>query len=288
MNAIEILTARETMISNMLGKTTAINTIHSYLTDTLDTASTLAVAEADDYTAKALTTPARLTNIVQVSAYPFKVSRTQRDIAHYHGQDELQRQTEKALINYANSFEFDLVRQTLTSGVSGTAAKFSGLIEAVSKSTNHTSHASGTVWSASVLDGLMKANWDNSNGNIATDLFMGSFLRQATDAFTQKSNIVINNPGGQTTIVRTVTTYETAFGTLRIHTHRYIQQATDATGRVLALRPDKLAIAYLRKPYIDKDLARNGDYDFYSIVGKATLEVHNQDSNWYADGFDKD
>lgn len=37
MNAIEILTARETQIYNMLGKSTAINTIHAYLTDTLNT-----------------------------------------------------------------------------------------------------------------------------------------------------------------------------------------------------------------------------------------------------------
>lgn len=36
LNAIEILTAKETQIFNMLGKTTAIDTIHSYLTDTLN------------------------------------------------------------------------------------------------------------------------------------------------------------------------------------------------------------------------------------------------------------
>jgi len=36
MNAIEILTAKETQIFNMLGKTQAINTIHAYQTDTLN------------------------------------------------------------------------------------------------------------------------------------------------------------------------------------------------------------------------------------------------------------
>jgi len=34
-DALEILTAKETQIFNMLGKTVAINTIHAYLTDTL-------------------------------------------------------------------------------------------------------------------------------------------------------------------------------------------------------------------------------------------------------------
>lgn len=288
LNAIEILTAKETQVLNMLGKTSAINTIHSYLVDTLRTAASAGVEEAADYTALANSTPSRLTNLVEIVAIPFKVSRTQQDITHYHGQNELQRQTQKALMDWANAAEFDLVRGALTSGASGTAPKMNGVIAAISKSTNTTAHTSGTVWSATILDGLMKANWDNSNGEVATDLFMGSFLRSATDGFTQKSNIVVNNPGGQTSIVRTVTTYETAFGTLRIHTHRYVQQTADATGRVLAIRPEKLKIAYLKKPYIDTDLARSGDYDFRAVVGKLTLEVHNQDSNWFASGFDKD
>jgi hypothetical protein len=145
----------------------------------------------------------------------------------------------------------------------------SGLIQAISKSSNTTAHNSGTVWSASILDGLMKDNWDNSNGDVATDIFMGSFLRKATDDFTQKSNIVVNNPGGQTTIVRTVTTYETSFGTLRIHVHRYVQQSGDATARVLGLRPEKLAVAFLQKPFIDTGLARSGDYEKYNVVSRS-------------------
>jgi len=287
LNAIEILTARETMIFNMLGKTKAIDTVHSYLTDTLATAASSAVAEAGDYSPGALSTPTRLTNLVQNMARPFKVSRTQRRIEHYHGQDELTRQGNKAMMEWANSAEFDLVRSTLVSGISGTVAKMSGIIEATSKSTNHTSHTSGTVFSASILDGLMKDNWDNSNGDVATDIFMGSFLRDATDAFTQKSNVVVNSPSIKA-IVRTVTSYETAFGTLQIHKHRYIQQSGDATGRILAIRPEKLKIAMLESPYMDTDLARSGDYDFHAVVGKHTLEVKNQDSNFYADGLDKD
>lgn len=287
LNAVEILTAKETQIFNMLGKTTAINTIHSYLVDTLMTAGSLAVEEAGDYTATANTTPTRLTNIVEIVAKNYKVSRTQRDISHYQGQDELQRQTEKALMDWGNAAEFDLVRSTLTSGVSGTVAKMNGIIAAISKSTNTTAHTSGTVFSASILDGLMKNSWDNSNGDVATDLFVGSFLRQVIDSFTQKTNMVVNSPGAST-IVRTVTSYETAFGTVMVHKHRYVQQSSDATGRVLAIRPEKLKIAFLRKPYIDTELARSGDYDNRAIVGKFTLEVHNQDSNWFASGFDKD
>lgn len=161
-----------------------------------------------------------------------------------------------------------------------------GIIAATSKANNHTTHTSTTSWDSTILDALMRDNWDNSNGDVATDLFMGSVLRADTDTFVQKTNQVVNNPAGYTTIVKTVSTYETAFGTLRIHTHRYIYQSgTDAHQRVLAIRPDKLKIAYLEKPYIDTGLARSGDYDRRAVVGKATLEVHNQNSCWFADGF---
>lgn len=289
LNAVEILTARETQAFNMLGKTEAISTIHSYLTDTLrtPTAGGLAVEEGADYTASANSTPTRLTNIVQIFALPFKVSRTQQQTAHYTGQNELARQTQKGLMDWANAVEFDLIRSTLTSGVSGTAPKMNGIIAAISKSTNYTSQTSGTVWAASILDSLLYNNWNTSNGDVATDLFMGGILRKNTDYFVQKSNVVVNAPG-ISTIVRTVPTYQTAYTTLNIHTHRYVQQSGDATGRVLGIRPEKLKIAFLQaggKPYIDTELARSGDYDVRAVVGKLTREVHNQDSNFYCDGF---
>ena len=283
LNSIEILTAQENQIFNMLGKTTAIATVHSYLTDTLETAASGAVAEGADFSTGALTTPTRLTNLVETVAKNFKVSNLQRAVQHYQGEDELTRQVNKALKNWGNSAEFDLVRSTLVSGVSGTVPKMSGIIEACSKSTNHTSHTSGTVWSATILDGLMQGAWDNSNGDVPTDLFMGSAMRAKTDAFVQKTNVVVNAPG-ISSIVRTVSSYETAFGTLNIRTHRYIQQAADATARVLAIRPEKLKIAFLEKPYI-MELSKSGAYENRAVVGSFTLEVRNQDSAFYADGF---
>jgi len=282
MNAIEILTAAESQIFNMLGKTKAISTVHSYNTDTLRTAASQAVSEEADYTDLSLTTPTRLTNLVEIVALPFAVSRTEQQVEHYHGRNELERQTEKALREWGNAAEFDLVRGTVASGASGTTPNLSGIIEATSKAANHTTHTSTTAWDATILDGLMKNQYDNTNGDVATDLFMGSFLRDKTDKFTAKSNIVVN--GSITGIVKTVSTYTTAFGTINLHTHRYIQQSTDAHGRVLAINPAKLKIAMLQAPFIDTGLARSGDYDKRAVVGKFTLEVRNQDTNFYADG----
>jgi hypothetical protein len=286
LNAIEILTARETQISNLLGKTEAIDTVHHYLTDTLDAAAENAQKEGDDYTYGARTTPSRQTNLVQILHKPFAVSDIQRDISHYHGQDELQRQTEKALMEFANDMEFNLVRTALTSGASGTAPKMDGIINGISTALNTTTHNSGVAWSATILDALIRNNYDNSNGDMATDLFMGSYLRGQTDGFIQKSNVVVNGPT-VSTIVRTVSTYQTAFSTVSIHTHRYVYQSGDSTTRhrVLGINPSKLKIAFLRRPYIDSDVARTGPATKRSVNAAMTLEVRNKNSNFFANGF---
>lgn len=284
LNAIEYLTAREQQVFNLLGKTTAINTVHAYLTDTLRTAASQAVGEGEDYTLSANSTPSRLTNIVEIIAIPFAVTRTQQQVTHYTGENELQRQTQKALWDWANAAEFDLIRGTLTSGVSGTAPTFNGLIAASSLANNHTSQTSGTVFNTSILDALMANCWTNSNGDVADNLLMGPWLRQKMDQAIQKSNVVVNTPNGLETIVRTVSTYQTSFGTLSIRTHRFIQQSSDLTGRIFAFRAEKLKIAFLQKPFIDTGLARSGDYDKRAVVGKFTPEIHNQNSEFFCDG----
>lgn len=122
---VEILTAREDWFLTNLGKTVAISTVHSVLTDTLRTTATAAVAEGADFTALARTSTSLVTNIVEKVAIPFKVDRTQQLVQHYYGEDELARQTTKALAEWGNAAEFDIVNSTLTSGVSGTTPKMS-------------------------------------------------------------------------------------------------------------------------------------------------------------------
>ena len=285
LNSIEYLTAEENTAMRLLGKTKAIDTVHMYLTDTLQTASSAAVQMGANYSYDALVTPVRLSNIVEEIAKPIIVARPQEVIEHYTGQNEFDRQLTKALKNWGNSAEFDLIRSTLVSGVSGTVAKMNGIINGISKSTNTSAHTSGTAFSASILDAVMSDNWDNSNGDVATDLLVGSVMKRVIDTFTQKTNIVVNSPNSVSNIVKTVTTYETSMGTLTIHKHRYVQQSSDATGRVLGIRSEKLKVAYLDKPFIQSDLSADGPYKKRAVYGSLTLEIRNQDSNFFYSGF---
>lgn len=284
LNSVELLTATENSVMNLLGKTNAIDTVHSYLVDSLATAASAAVAMNTDFSLSARTTPSRLTNLVQEVAIAIQVARPQEKVQHYSGANETERQTTKSLKEWGNAVEFDLVRSTLVSGLSGTTAKMNGLIAGISKSTNTTAHTSGTVFSATILDGLMADNWTNSNGDVATDVFVGGVLKRVMDSFTAKTNVVVNG-GVITNIVKTVTTYETSMGTITIHKHRYVDiSGTDATCRILGINPDKLKVAYLDKPFI-KNLAEGGAYTKKAVYGSMTLEVRNQDTNFFASGF---
>ena len=284
LNAVEILTAEENQLQVSLGKTRCINMVHSYLTDTLRTAASAAVEQGTDFTAGARATPSRLTNIVEEIAIPFRVSRPEQVAQSYTGINELDRQTTKALKDFGNALEFDLIRSTLASGISGTTAQMQGIEVNISKSTNTTAQTSGTVFSATILDAFMGNNWTNSNGDVATDLYVGGILRRVVDNFVQKTNQVVNNPSGPQVIVRTISTFETSMGTIQVHKHRYVQQSTDATGLVLGVRPEKHKVAYLDMPFI-KNLAESGAYDFRAVYGSLTLETHNQDSNFFASGY---
>lgn len=284
LDSVEIISAREDGIFSMLGKTNAIAMVHSYPVDTLAAAGSQAVEQATDFTYLARTSPTLLTNIVEEIAIPIRVSRPQQAVQHYHGQNELERQLAKGLMEFSNAAEFDLVRSTLASGVSGTVAKMSGILQAISKSTTYTAHTSGTVFSATILDGLMQNCWSNSNGDVSTDLFVGGIMKRVTDSFVAKTNVVVNSPDIRG-IVKTVTTYETSFGTLTMHKHRFVQQSGDATGRVLGIRPEKLKVAFVDKPTVLTNLATSGAYTPRAVYGSMTLEVRNQDSNFFAEGF---
>lgn len=283
--AIEILTAKENWFVSNLQKTRAVAMVHSYQTDTLLNAASLKVTEGDDLTATALTTPSRLTNLVQTSAKAFFVSDEQRAAEHYSGTDELARQTDKAIMDLANAMEFDLVRSTAASAASGTAGALDGILVAVSHANNYSAHTSGTVFSASIVNGIMLESYNQSNGDVPTDLFLGSFLRNVFDSFIQKTDRVVAGPANVIDI--SVVGYRTSFGDVAIHTHRYLNQSGDSTGRVLGVRPEKLAVAYLIPPRVI-ELAKSGTSEKRAVSASFTLEVRNKLSNFYHLGFDQD
>ena len=277
---IENLTATENTFLNGLGKTQAIATVHSTLTDTLRTAQSRAVAEGADATLLANWTPSRVTNVVESIAIPFGVTGIQDAIDHFQGQTESVRQTRKALTDWGNAAEFDIVRGTLVSGASGTAATMKGVISWIT--TNSTTQTSGTQFNATQLQNILADVYDKGNGEQITDIFVGSLMKRRISSFTAGATKFLM--AKEKEVVDSVDVYESDFGRLRVHLHRYVQQSGDATGRVLGVNMDKWKLAYLRRPYI-QDLAISGDYVKKQVIGDLTVEARNQAINFFMDGF---
>lgn len=277
---IETLTAEENQFLAGLGKTVAINTVHSTLTDTLRTPASAAVEEGVDATLLSRTTPTRVTNIVQTVAIPFAVTGIQEAIDHYQGENELVRQTRKAMSDWGNAAEFDIVRGTTASGASGTAAKLKGIISAIT--TNSTTQTSGTTLNASHIMGILQDVYDNGNGEMVTDLFVGGLMKRRISSFTTSNTKYVDATAK--VAVDAVDVYETDFGRLRLHLHRFVQQSTDANARLLGVNMDKWKLAYLRKPFI-QELSRAGDASKRQVIGDLTVEARNEKVNFVLDGF---
>lgn len=277
---IEELTATENTFLTQLGKSQAIAATHATLTDTLRTAQSRAVAEGADAVLLSSSTPSRVNNVVQTVAIPFAVSGFQDAIDHYHGQTESVRQTTKALKDWGNAAEFDIVRSTLVSGASGTAAKMAGIIAGIT--TNATLETSGTILSMSIIQGHLQNVYDNGNGDLVTDLFVGSVAKRKISGFTTSNTKNVN--ADARTVVEAVDVLDTDFGRVRVNLHRYVQQSTDANMRILGLNMDKWKLAFVRRPVI-QDLAKTGDSMKKQVIGDLTLENMNEKCSFYANGY---
>lgn len=128
-DAVEYISAKESGIYSLLEKTKALQMVHSFMTDTYQGFQSNAVEQGADFAFNSRTTPTLLTNIVEEVAIGVRVTRPQVASQHYTGQNELDRQMAKGLVEWTNSVEYDLVRGTLTSGTSGTVATMSKLVQ---------------------------------------------------------------------------------------------------------------------------------------------------------------
>jgi hypothetical protein len=280
---IEILTATENLLLNGLRKSSARNMVHSWQDDTLDTAASGAQNEYVAFTPGALSTPTLRTNIVEHVYKAGSVTNAQTMVTHESGENEYSRQVAKVLKNWANAAEYDLLRSSLTSGVSGTAPTMNGIINTIS--TNATTHTSGTTFSETILLGLMQLTWDNSNGDVVTDVIVGANLKKKISGFT--AGITKNIGVSEKKAGAVVGVYESDFGTVNVHLHRYLNvSGTDATARCLGLNMEKYYVANLNGEgaKMTEQAVRATSKDFV-VDGYLTLENRNEACSFYSDGF---
>lgn len=278
---IELLSPTENLFLNSLGKTTAKAMVHQYQTDTLRTAASAAANEYTEFTPLESSSATLVANVVERVEIAFSVTDAQNLVTHESGENEFARQSAKRMMDWSNAAEFDLVRGSLTSGASGTAPVMNGIIASIS--TNATSHTSGTVFSETILLGLLQTTYDNGN-KFSTDVVCGAHIKRKISGFTMGITKNVEVAGRRAGAI--VQLYESDFGTVNVHLHRYVQVSADATARVLGVNMDSLKVAYLREAQMVEYAKRASSRDAV-IDGYLTLENRNEASCFYSDGFHK-
>lgn len=279
---IEILTPVENLLVKGLKKSTAKSMVHSWQDDTLATTASAASNEYKAFAGDTLSVPTLRTNLVEHVNVAGAVTEAQTLVKHESGENEFSRQVAKKMMEWSNSAEYDLLRSSLVSGVSGTAPRMNGVIRTIS--TNSTAHTSGTIFSESILVGLLQLTYDNSNGEGATDLLVGSILKRKISGFT--AGITRYQDNGEKISGQVVQVYESDFGTVKVHLHRFVQIAADATARIVGMRMDKFYAAYLEggEAKLTEQGVRSTSRDFV-INGYLTLENRNERCSMFASGF---
>lgn len=285
LDLVEMLSPAEDTLFRTLGKSTAINTVHQWLVDTLSN-NAAAGEEAAQFSASALNNPTRSTNITENINYDFGVSDVQRAVDHYGFADRFAYEQEKAMKSWRNFAEQELLRGSLVSGVSGTAPQMAGIINCLS--TNATAHASGTVFNQSILDGMLAIAWANGNGEPVTDLYVGQLMKRRISQFSGRSGTQFVIPADNEQLITTTSGYTSDFGDLKVHLHRYIDNnlagTADATSRVLGIAASKFKIAYLINPQVQV-YGKRGSTTDARVTGALTLESLNERTSFVASGF---
>ena len=252
-----------------LAQSTASQPIHQFLEDTLKTVGVNAQAEGADATYVARTNPTRNINYCQIISIPVMVTGSDNDAnaAGYAG-GRMAYEMEKAIKEYANDFEFAVMRSTLVCG-SGTVARSMKGLKAWA-STLATSQ-SGVSLSESILIDHLDAGW--VQGVNFKEVYIGRTLKKRINSFTANSTL-FQDPTDKR-LTNTIDVYETTNGPVKIMRHRYITITADTNNDLVTIDPDHISIANYRKPQV-MDLAKTGDADKKQILGESTLEVRTE------------
>lgn len=270
-----------------LQRSSASNTLHEWVEDTLETVGDNAQPEGATAPVDGASNPSRKQNITQIFAKTAKVSGTEQAVNRVGG-DRMAYEITKKLKALKNDIEYALVRGSIASGVASTAGsgserRLKGIKNWI---TTNTSNYSGATLIESTLNDMFESVW-NGSGKEVNAVYTSMKGKRRISSFTAGSTKNVNADDKR--LVNAVDVYQSdAARMVKLFAHRYVTVSGDYTAAatpgfdVLALNEGSWAIAYLsgREPK-SKDLAVTGDYVAKEILTELTLEARGEKANYY-------
>lgn len=268
-----------------LQRSTATNTLHEWVEDTLESVGVNAQFEGGAAPTDAASNPSRKQNITQIFAKTAVVTGTEQAVNRVGG-DRMAYEITKKLKALKNDIEYALVRGSIASGVAsnagaGSARQLKGIKGWIT--TNSTNY-SGATLTETVLNDMFESVWTGS-GKEVNAVYTSMKGKRRISSFTAGATKNVETTDKR--LVNSVDVYQSdAASMVKLFAHRYVtvsgDYGTTATPGfdVLALNEGSWAIAYLqgREPQTT-DLAVTGDAKSKEIVTELTLEARGEKAN---------
>ena len=262
------------LLSN-LAKSKSSNTQHEWVTDTLKTPATNAQVEGSDASFANRTNPTRVTNWTQIVRVDFQVSDSERARNYPQFADRYRYEMSKAMKEWGNDAEFNLVRASQATGLgSGTARQMVGIKGAITTLT--TTH-SGVSLSELHLNNYLQNAW-NQGGKVDT-ILVGPTLKRRISGFTANGTKQFQQEDKK--LVNVVDVYISDFGPVEVILHRFVTLTSDTNQDIIGIQKDKFRVAYFREPE-HVSLAKTGSSTKGMIEGELTLEYLAENSSFKA------
>lgn len=272
LNIITNISPEEDSLLKDLGKSSASNTLHEWVTDTLKTPAAQTIVEGSDATYANRTNPTRVTNQTQIVRIDLGVSDSERARNYPSFKDRYAYEMDKAMTEWNNDAEFNLLRSTLATGTGSATRTMTGLKASI---TTVATSQSGVSLSETMLNDYVQNAWNQ--GGRPTDIYVGARLKRRISGFTANTTRYTEAP--TKTLVNVVDQYVSDFGVLRVKLHRYMTVSGDTNYDLLGIQPDKFRVAYFREPE-HVSLAKTGSATKGMIEGEFTLEYLAENSSF--------
>lgn len=275
----------EQQLVSGLQRSSASNTLHEWVLDTLEAVGVNAQFEGGAAPTDGASNPTRAQNITQIFAKTAVVSGTEQAVNRVGG-DRMAYEVTKKLKALKNDIEYALVRGSIASGVastsgSGSARQLKGIKGWI---TTNSVNYSGATLTETVLNDMFESVW-NGSGKEVNAVYTSMKGKRRISSFTAGATKNVETTDKR--LVNSVDVYQSdAAKMVKLFAHRYVTVSGDYTAAatpgfdVLALNEGSWAIAYLagREPKTT-DLAVTGDSVSKEIVTELTLESRGEKAN---------
>ncbi len=234
-----------------------------------------AALEGSDKPSVRFTNRIRCGNYTQLFTAAVEVSGTDMAASQLGLADEMDCQKQERLRELLRDLENTVINggqpATNPQGSASVRRSMKSIIQHLATNVFHTGDSgfpTGTDLDEAMINYVLRAIWENSNGNVDL-IVVGGFQKRRINAFCANSRSYAAN---DTTFTNMVSIYESDFGVCRIITTRWMPQ--DA---VLLLDSSRISVLPLAgRNFHFKPLASGGDYECGELIGEYTLELKNE------------